>query len=213
MERQCSAVDVSIHDTAIIEEGVVIGRDTAIWDNVHIRHGAQIGNHTIVGEKSYLAYDVSVGDNVKINAFVYICAGVTIEDMCMISAGTVFTNDLYPRSMNRELTALETSDVTTDTLPTRVRKGTTIGANATIGPGLELGAFCMVGMGAVVTRDVPDQALVVGNPARIVGHVCVCGPRLVDLNSVPSAGSLLKCDRCGRSYEWDGERLREVANS
>jgi UDP-2-acetamido-3-amino-2,3-dideoxy-glucuronate N-acetyltransferase len=147
---------------------------------------------------------------VKINAFVYICTGVVIEDMCMIAAGTVFTNDRYPRSMNRELTDLETSDPTEDTLTTRVERGTTIGANATIGPGITIGSFSMVGMGAVVTADVPAQALVIGNPAHVVGHVCVCGPRLVTLDAAPDAGTSVTCARCGRVYGWDGAVLDET---
>jgi len=213
MERQASVTDVTIHDSAIVEDGVIIGDHSAIWDNVHIRHGTRIGSHTTVGEKTYIAYDVHVGDYVKINAMVYICAGVTIEEMCMISAGVVFTNDRYPRSMNRDLTALETSDVTEETLSTFVRKGATIGANATIGPGIELGSFCMVGMGAVVTRDVSAQTLVVGNPARAIGHVCICGPRLIDLDSAPPASTPLTCERCGRRYQWDGNQLLDISAS
>jgi acetyltransferase-like isoleucine patch superfamily enzyme len=213
MERQTSIAEVMIHDSAIVEDGVIIGNHSAIWDNVHIRHGAQIGSHTTVGEKTYIAYDVHIGSHVKINAMVYICAGVTIEDMCMISAGVVFTNDRYPRSMNRELTALETSNVTEETLPAFVRKGATIGANATIGPGLELGPFSMVGMGAVVTRNVPAQTLVVGNPARAVGLVCICGPRLIDLDSPPPSNTPLSCERCGRQYQWDGKQLSDTSAS
>lgn len=197
-----------VHPTALLEEGVELAEGVSIWDNVHIRRNARIGSNTSVGEKSYIAYDVSIGRNVKINAFVYICAGVTIEDMCMISAGTVFTNDRFPRAMNRQLTALETSNPTDETLSTLVRRGTTIGAHATIGPGITLGEFCMVGMGSVVTRDVPAQALVIGNPARVVGYVCVCGPRLVNLTVPPSLEGNVQCHRCGRQYQWFGEGLK-----
>jgi acetyltransferase-like isoleucine patch superfamily enzyme len=158
--------EVVVHPTALVESGVSLGDFSRVWDNAHIRRDARLGRHVTVGEKTYIAYGVEIGDNVKINAFVYICAGVTIEDMCMISAGVVFTNDRFPRAMNRELTALETSDPTEETLHTRVCQGATIGANATIGPGITLGAFSMIGMGSVVTRDVPGQALVFGNPAR-----------------------------------------------
>ena len=199
--------EVVVHPTALVEDGVILGDHTRVWDNVHIRRNARIGKHVTVGEKSYVAYDVEIGDYVKINAFVYICAGVTIEEMCMLSAGVVFTNDRFPRAMNRELTALETSDPTDETLATRVRRGTTIGANATIGPGVTLGAFSMVGMGSVVTRNVPDQALVIGNPARVTGYVCVCGPRLVSLDRAPHSGTKLECERCRRAYEWDGRSL------
>lgn len=196
-----------VHPTAIIEEGVKLGKGVSVWDNVHIRRNARIGDKTSIGEKSYIAYDVVIGSQVKINASVYICAGVEIEDMCMISAATVFTNDRFPRAMNRELTELETSDPTEETLFTTVKRGTTIGAHATIGPGITLGEFCMVGMGAVVTRDVPPHALVIGNPARIVGYVCTCGPRLVSLSASPQKSEELSCERCGRLYHWDGNSL------
>ncbi len=124
---------MTIHPTALIEEGVRIGDHSSVWDSVHIRRNSRLGAHVSVGEKTYIAYDVSIGDYVKINANVYICAGVAIEDMCMISAGAAFTNDRFPRAMNRELTELETSEPTEETLTTLVRRGVTIGANATIG--------------------------------------------------------------------------------
>lgn len=184
-----------------------IGNCSSVWDNVHIRRRSCLGHHTSVGEKTHIAYDVKIGNYVKINAFVYICTAVVIEDMCMISAGTVFTNDRFPRAMNRELTELETAEPTAETLLTTVRRGATIGAHATIGPGVTLGEFSMVGMGAVVTRDVPDQALVVGNPATVVGYVCLCGPRLIRLAAPPEAGSMVTCQRCGRRYFWDGTQI------
>ena len=208
VDSRASGREVRVHPTAILEEGVVLGDHTSVWDNVHIRRDTRLGRYTSVGEKTHIAYNVEIGSYVKINAFVYICTGVVIEDMCMISAGTVFTNDLYPRAMDRELSDLETSDPTEDTLTTIVRRGTTIGAQATIGPGLTLGEFSMVGMGSVVTRDVPPQALVVGNPARVIGHVCVCGPRLVSSSAPPETDSEVECERCGRVYAWDGQDLR-----
>jgi len=187
---------VRIHPTAIIEPGVRLGAGTRVWDSVHIRSGATIGEDCIIGEKTYIAYDVMIGNLVKINAMVYVCAGVTIEDMAMISAGTVFTNDRFPRAAIPERAALITSEPTEQTLRTIVRRGTTIGANATIGPGLELGEFCMVGMGAVVTKSVRPFQLVVGCPARLHGWVCVCGEPLGD--TLPSGP--IACERCARSY-------------
>jgi len=197
----------TVHPTAIIEEGVQIGEQSFVWDHVHIRKNARLGHHVTVGEKTYIAYDVRIGNYVKINAAVYICAGVAIEDMCMISAGVVFTNDRFPRAMNRDLTALETAEPTEETLSTTVQRGSTIGANATIGPGIVLGEFSMIGMGSVVTQNVPPQALALGVPARVVGYVCICGPRLVSLRQAPPPGSEARCGRCGRTYLWDGARL------
>lgn len=191
-----------VHPTALIEAGVVIGARSSVWDNVHVRHGARLGHDTHVGEKSYLAYDVRLGDYVKLNAMVYICALVTIEDGVMIAAGTTFTNDTFPRAMNRELSGLETSAVTEETMATTVRQGVTIGAQAVIGPGLVLNRYAMVGMGAVVTREVPAHGLVLGNPARLVGYVCACGPRLASAEEYAAARAKTQwaCHRCGRAY-------------
>lgn len=194
------------HPTANIEEDVQLGDKTKVWDNVHIRRGAQIGHSCIVGEKSYIAYDVKIGNFVKINASVYICAGVTIDDFCMISAHTVFTNDKFPRAGNAELTALETSAATEQTLSTTVEKGVTIGANATIGPGVTLQEFSMVGMGSVVTRSVAPHALVTGNPAKQVAWVCSCGPVLARFGEGPLES--VNCERCGRNYRLDVNGLQ-----
>lgn len=193
---------VRLHPSALIESDVVLGEGTAIWDNVHVRRGAHVGRSCIVGEKTYVAYDVRIGHRCKLNASVYVCAGVTIGDDCMVSAHVVFTNDRYPRAFDRQPGTLATSDPTEDTLSTTVGRGVTIGANATIGPGVRLGDFCMVGMGSVVTGDVPAHALVLGNPAKTVGWVCTCGPRLATVNDWQSAApdAVFGCTRCGRSF-------------
>src|SRR5437879_11923950 len=164
-----------IHPTAIIEEGVQIGPGTSIWDHVHIRHSTRIGEQCVVGEKTYIAYDVRIGNRVKINAFVYVCTAVTIEDGVMISAGTIFTNDRFPRATTPDLKQLRPSEPDEHTLPTLVRAGATIGAGSIIGSDLVIGRFAMVGMGSLVTRSVPDFHLVIGSPARSVGCVCRCG--------------------------------------
>jgi len=199
------------HPTALVERDVELGSGTKIWDGAHVRHGVRIGRSCIVGEKSYVAYDVRIGNFVKINSSVYVCAGVTIEDFVMISAHVVFTNDRFPRAGNSALTGLETSDVTDETLHTVVCRGATIGANATIGPGLRLGEFSMVGMGSVVTRDVPPHCLVVGNPARPAGLVCVCGQRLARLDAdgfcLDSLGETT-CRRCRRSFRLEPTSIR-----
>lgn len=197
-----------IHPTALVEEGVTLGTNTRVWDGVHIRKNARIGHDCIVGEKTYVAYGVPIGNYVKINAVVYICAEVEIEDFVMISAHTVFTNDRFPRSGNKELTGLETSDPTEETLKCRVRRGVSIGANATIGPGLTLGEFSMVGMGSVVTRDVPPHALVVGNPARVAGWLCACGHPLVRGKAGTPVPPEIHCERCSRDYVREGEGVR-----
>ncbi|MCC6670291.1 MAG: N-acetyltransferase [Planctomycetes bacterium] len=192
-----------VHPTALVEDGVVLGPGTSVWDNVHIRKNARIGAKCIIGEKTYVAYEVVIGDLVKINAVVYICAGVTIEDGVMISAHTVFTNDRFPRSTDPDLQDLQTSDPTEETLTTTVRRGTTIGAGAVIGPGVTLGEFSMIGMGSVVTRDVPPHGLAIGNPARVRGLVCRCGHPVLKLGAdaeLPVRGRF-PCEKCHRVVE------------
>jgi len=192
---------VRIHPTAIVEDGVEIGPGCAIWDNVHIRAPTSIGSECVIGEKSYIAYGVSIGNRVKINAFVYVCSAVTIETGVMIAAGTIFTNDRYPRATTPDLAKLRSSDPDEHTFPTIVRAGATIGARCVIGCDLEIGRFAMVGMGAVVTRNVPDFHLVAGHPARTVGLVCRCGQRLQDCSGLEDAvPSELFCPACGRQY-------------
>ena len=193
---------VRIHPTAMIEDDVRIGSHTSIWDNVHIRHGASIGEQCIVGEKSYVAYDVKIGHRVKINAFVYICAAVTIEDGVMISAGTIFTNDRFPRATMPNLLELRGSEPDEHTLPTLVRAGSTIGAGCVIGNDLSIGRWAMVGMGSVVTKSVPDYYLVMGQPARSVGVVCQCGPMVHRFDGPPAETNIdVKCQACGAEYE------------
>jgi UDP-2-acetamido-3-amino-2,3-dideoxy-glucuronate N-acetyltransferase len=197
-----------IHPTAIVEAGVTIGAGTAVWDNVHIRHSTSIGAECIVGEKTYIAYGVRIGDRVKINAFVYICAAVTLEDGVMISAGTVFTNDRFPRATTPDLKALRPSEPDEHTLPTLVREGATIGARCVIGNDLVIGRFAMVGMGAVVTKSVPDFHLVLGHPAVSVGAVCRCGQLLLRFGAAADGERV--CQVCGRRYALEGGGLPTV---
>jgi UDP-3-O-[3-hydroxymyristoyl] glucosamine N-acyltransferase len=197
-----------IHPTAIIEEGVKIGAETSVWDNVHIRRGAQIGEQCIIGEKTYIAYDVRIGSRVKINAFVYICAAVTIEDGVMISAGTIFTNDRFPRAVFPDLKTLRPSEPDEHTLPTLVREGATIGAGCVIGNDLEIGRWAMVGMGSVVTKSVPDFHLAIGSPARSIGAVCKCG-RLFHKFDDDTEKKELPCT-CGLRYEIVNRTVKEL---
>lgn len=191
-----------VHPTAEIEAGVELGSGTAIWDHVHVRGPARIGSDCIVGEKTYIAPGVEVGDRVKINAFVYVCQGVVIEDGVMVSAGTIFTNDRYPRATTPDLQTLRDSAPGPDMPPTFVREGATIGAGAVIGPGLEIGRFAMVGMGSVVTRSVDAFHLVAGNPATAAGYVCRCGHPLLRVTggAVPDVGDV-ECGSCGAIYK------------
>lgn len=204
---------MAVHPTAIIEAGVTIGRGTAIWDSVHVRHSTHIGDDCIIGEKSYIAYGVRIGDFVKINAFVYICAAVTIERGVMIAAGTVFTNDRFPRATTPDLRRLLPSEPDEHTLPTLVREGATIGAQATIGCGITIGRFAMVGMGSVVTRDVPDYVIVAGNPARPVGYACACGqPLMPGVHAMVDERTERVCAACGAQYSIQGTSVKQHAS-
>lgn len=192
-----------IHPTAIIEAGVEIGAGTTIWDNVHIRESSRIGEQCIIGEKTYIAYQVRIGSRVKINAFVYICTSVTIDDGVMISAGTIFTNDRFPRATTPDLKQLLPSEPNESTRPTFVREGATIGAGCTIGCDLVIGRFAMIGMGSVVTHSVPDFHLALGNPARTAGYVCKCGQILCRLPLDVKGPHALTCEWCGLQYGLD----------
>lgn len=156
---------VFVHPTAEVDPSAVLGPGTKVWNNVQIRERAVIGRECIVGKSVYIDHTVVIGDRVKIQNGVSIYHGVTIEDDVFLGPHMTFTNDLYPRSFDPEW----------HVVPTLVRKGASIGANVTIVCGVTLGEYSMVGAGAVVTKDVPPHALVIGNPGRIVGFVTVMG--------------------------------------
>jgi UDP-2-acetamido-3-amino-2,3-dideoxy-glucuronate N-acetyltransferase len=198
-----------IHPTALIEKDVAIGDGTSIWDSVHVRFGTTIGAQCIVGEKTCIAYGVKIGHRVKINAMVYICNAITIEDGVMISAGTIFTNDRFPRATTPDLKQLRPSDPDEHTLPTLVREGATIGAGCTIGNDLTIGRWAMVGMGSLVTKSVPDFHLSIGHPARSVGFVCRCG-QLVSRFDEHFKDGEHACRACGLRYRVEDRQVTEL---
>lgn len=192
-------MDAKLHPSAIVETGVVIGTGTSVWDHVHIRGpDTQIGVSCIIGGKTYIAPEVSVGDRVKINANVYLCTGVTLEDGVMVAAGSIFTNDMFPRATTPDLARLRPSHADENTLATFVREGATIGAGCVIGCGLTIGRFAMIGMGSVVTRSIPDFALAVGNPARLVGFVDRAGRPFARFEAIPERLT----HRCADGYQY-----------
>jgi len=200
-----------VEPSAIIEDDVCIGAGTHVWDHVHIRRGARIGEQCIIGEKAHIAYDVCIGNRVKIGAFVYVSPGVTVEDGAMISMGTVFTNELFPRATTVDLKQLRPSEPTERTLSTLVRQGATIGANSTIRGGVVIGRFAMAGMASLLTRSVPDFHLVIGHPARSVGCVCRCGELLIRFApDSPAAADAVTCSACGLQYAIDGQAVSEL---
>jgi acetyltransferase-like isoleucine patch superfamily enzyme len=183
-----------IHDSALVEDGARIGTGTRIWHLVQVRPGATIGENCNIGRGVYIDAHVSIGSQVKIQNYVSVYEGVTIEDGVFVGPHAVFTNDKIPRAVTPEMQPKATDDW--ELVPTLVKSGAAIGANAVIICGVTIGAWAMVGSGAVVSRDVPDYGLVVGNPARLLDYVCPDGRRLhVDVNKPPATAV---CGHCGR---------------
>jgi len=157
------------HPTAIIDDGCVIGKDSKIWHFAHIMSGAIVGESCTIGQNVVIASGAALGRNVKVQNNVSVYTGVTCGDDVFLGPSCVFTNVINPRSaINRK----------NEFLPTQVGQGATIGANATVICGHRIGRYAFVGAGSVVTRDVPDYALVVGNPARQIGWVSKRGHKL-----------------------------------
>lgn len=173
------------HDTAIIDAGATIGDGTRIWHWVHVCAGARIGMQCSFGQNVFVGNDVVIGKNVKVQNNVSIYDAITLEDDVFCGPSMVFTNVYNPRSnISRKNQYRRTF----------VRRGATIGANATIVCGHEVGEYAFVGAGSVVTHDVPPYALVVGVPARQIGWMCRCGEKL------PSGNGEVICPDCGAGY-------------
>jgi UDP-2-acetamido-3-amino-2,3-dideoxy-glucuronate N-acetyltransferase len=153
-----------VHDSVEVEPGAVIGAGTRVWRRAHIRAGAVVGRDCNIGANVFVDAEVRVGDRVKVQNNVSLYAGVDLDDEVFVGPAAVFTNDRNPRA---------TGDW--DLVATPVRRGASVGANATVICGNELGEHCLVGAGAVVTRPVEPHQLVLGNPARPAGWVCRCG--------------------------------------
>lgn len=156
-----------IHKSADISKKAKIGKDTIVWNNVQIREGAEIGEHCVLGKNVYVDHDVKIGRNCKIQNNVSIYYGVTLEDGVFLGPHVCFTNDKNPRAINPDGSFKEPADWALS--KTLVKYGAAIGANATILPGITIGKWALVGAGAVVTKDVPEYGIVVGNPAGLVG--------------------------------------------
>lgn len=151
-----------IHPTAVVDPGAQIGAGTRIWHFSHVMPGTIIGENCIIGQNSYIDNNVVVGNGCKIQNNVSLYNGVTLEDEVFIGPSVVFTNVINPRAFIERKSEFR---------PTRICRGASIGANATIVCGVTIGEYALIGAGAVVTKDVPPYALVVGNPARIIGQV------------------------------------------
>ncbi len=182
------------HETAIIDEGCVIGNGSKIWHFCHIMPNSELGENCILGQNVMVAPRVKLGNNVKVQNNVSIYTGVVCEDDTFLGPSMVFTNVINPRSF------LERKEEFRVTL---VKKGASIGANATVICGVTLGEYCLIGAGAVVTKDVPDFALVVGNPAKYLGWVSKRGIRL----HFDEKGEAV-CSESGERYKLEGGKVR-----
>ena len=182
-----------VHESSYIDEDVVIGKNTKVWHFCHVQKGARIGESCSLGQNVNISNNVKIGNGVKIQNNVAVYEGVELEDYVFCGPSMVFTNDLTPRAKYPKGPS--------GYKKTLLKTGATIGANATIVCGNTLGKWCMVGSGAVVTKDVKDYALVVGNPAKQRGWVCECGEVLDDT---------LKCKSCSREYKLTNDNLEEI---
>lgn len=184
-----------VHPKAVVDENVTIGEGAKIWHFSHILSGSRIGGHCNIGQNVVMGPDVTIGRNCKIQNNVSLYKGVTLENGVFCGPSMVFTNVYNPRAEIRKMDQVR---------PTLVKKGATIGANATIICGITIGRYAFVGAGAVVTKDVPDHALVVGNPAQQIGWVCECGEKL---------NAELVCDICGKKYSQLAEEKERITSS
>ena len=185
-----------VHETSLIGENVKIGDGTRVWQFCNIMEGVEIGENCNIGMNVFIETGVKIGNHVTIKNNISLYSGVECDDDTFLGPNCVFTNTLNPRSFISRKKEFK---------KTIIHKGASLGANCTIVCGHNVGRYAMVGSGAVVTKNVPDYTLVVGNPARKLGYVCECGERLhvnVDEEYI--------CSRCGKKYRIIGEGLTEV---
>jgi UDP-2-acetamido-3-amino-2,3-dideoxy-glucuronate N-acetyltransferase len=185
--------DVFIHETADVSESASIGAGTHVWHQAQVMDRASIGSNCNIGKGVFIAGGVRIGNNVKIQNYVSIYNGVTVEDDVLLGPHMTFTNDLYPRAFISDYTVYETL----------VKKGASVGANATIVCGVTLNEYCIVAAGAVIVSNVPAFTLITGNPGRVMGYVCRCGKRL-EIEKAPrqdADAEPVQCKSCGKAYE------------
>lgn len=184
------------HETAVLDEGCQIGENTKIWHFSHVMSGAVIGQNCVVGQNVMIAPRVVLGNHVKVQNNVSVYEGVICEDEVFLGPSMVFTNVINPRAFIERKSEFKT---------TLVRRGATIGANATVVCGHTIGRYAMIGAGAVVTHDVPDYALVAGNPARQIGWVSEHGCRLVF-----DEKGLAECPESGQQYQLSDNLVKRI---
>jgi UDP-2-acetamido-3-amino-2,3-dideoxy-glucuronate N-acetyltransferase len=183
---------VTIHPTADVSDDAEIGAGTRIWQQVQVREGAVVGSECILGKGVYVDVNVRIGDRCKLQNGVSVFHGFTLEDGVFLGPGVMLLNDKNPRAINADGSLKSDSDWMVS--EAAVRRGAAIGGGAVVLPGVSIGSFAMVGAGAVVTRQVPDHGIVVGNPARLKGFACVCGQQLEPTDRKPD-GMQMRCPK------------------
>ncbi|MCX5975385.1 MAG: acyltransferase [Coprothermobacterota bacterium] len=189
-----------IHPTAEVSPKAQIGAGARIWNQVQVREGVVLGENCILSKDVYIDSGVHIGAGVKIQNGVSVYHGVTVEDDAFLGPHMVFTNDLYPRSFIGDFEVFETL----------VKRGASIGAGAVIICGTTLGEYCMIGSGAVVTKDVPPYALVVGNPGKVIGGVCRCGRPLRLADRLENVFARFRCSHCNETLKLPVEVAKEI---
>ena len=192
-----------VHESSYVDEGAVVGAGTKIWHFCHVMHGATIGRNCNIGQNVCISPGVTVGDNVKIQNNVSLYTGVVVEDDVFLGPSMVFTNVINPRShVSRK----------SEYRKTVIKRGATIGANATILCGATLGRYAFVGAGAVVTGNLPDYALAFGSPARVRGWMCQCGIKLAFEQQQQGGTEVATCRTCNASYVKVGDLVKPAAS-
>ncbi len=189
------------HVSSFVDAGATVGKGTTIWHFCHVMPGAVIGEQCSLGQNVVVMPRVTLGKNVKIQNNVSVYEGVVCEDDVFLGPSMVFTNVINPRSAVSRKNEYQA---------TLVRRGSSVGANATVICGVTLGEYCFVGAGAVVTRDVPPYALVIGIPAQVAGWICACGVRL-PLDARIMGPLHVTCGACGRSYSGNDDEVELLA--
>lgn len=190
--------DFKVHPTAVVDDNVIIGNGSSVWHFSHIQSGARIGEKCTLGQNVNVASNVMIGNYCKIQNNVSVYEGVTLEDYVFCGPSMVFTNILLPKCKYPQRGA-------EFYINTHVKEGASIGANATIVCGITLGKHCLIGAGTVVTKDVPDYALVVGNPGKIIGWVSEAGQRLVF-----DKEGIAYCDKSKKKYKFEDLIVKEI---
>jgi acetyltransferase-like isoleucine patch superfamily enzyme len=203
------ANSIFIHPTAEVSPEARIGPGTRIWHHAQVREGAVIGAECILAKGVYVDRDVRIGDRVKVQNYASLYHGTTVEDGAFIGPYACLTNDRFPRAVTPE--GKLKGDADWEVGEVRIGQGASVGAGAVVLPGVEVGPWAMVGAGSVVTRSVPAHALVVGNPAHLVGLVCRCGRRVEP--GFPTSDApwvALECPACGETFQVDALVVAEL---